>query len=459
MDLSRLRMSISSNIKLTNKQQTVVDSTEPAILVNAVAGSGKTSTLMALAAKHGNGLYLAFNKAIVTDVIAKLPVGWSCKTFNSFGLGITKEHYPTAKVNFKKYQKKSYSAAATLANHHMCMNGNVSEVSWGMTADHFRISRQFINEAQDILTKGKAKTDEISGEDMLQYPIDRGWKSKHYDVVLVDECQDLNPQQIAFLSCIPTDRIVFVGDRNQAIYGFRGSDPYAIEKLKDAYNPIEIEMSESFRCPTAVVDVISGIVPSMMTRKQGGQVSRVRINDVVFDEDCFIISRTNSSLIKLAYTFLKSGEDFSIGSAFIRQLNFDLTPFMKKANSLSELASAVDYKYRQELSKAQKNRWSSAAIQSKYDGIVALIEAANSMAEVKEFITSLALHSDGSSTRRLMTIHAAKGLENDHVYFLNPEACEYFKNQTDIGWRKQEEDNLYYVACTRTLSKLTFVKG
>ena len=67
---------------------------------------------------------------------------------------------------------------------------------------------------------------------MLQYPIDNGWKSKQYDIVLVDECQDLNPQQIAFLGCIPTKRVVFVGDVNQAIYGFRGSDPYAIEKIK-----------------------------------------------------------------------------------------------------------------------------------------------------------------------------------------------------------------------------------
>ena len=80
---------------------------------------------------------------------------------------------------------------------------------------------------------------EISADDMLQYPIDYGWKSKEYDIVLVDECQDLNPQQIAFLGCIPTKRVVFVGDINQAIYGFRGSDPYAIDKIKDTYNPIE----------------------------------------------------------------------------------------------------------------------------------------------------------------------------------------------------------------------------
>ena len=86
MDLSRLGSTPTSSINLTTKQQKVVDSNATTILVNAVAGSGKTATLMELAKKYDSGLYLAFNKAIVNDVLDKLPMGWSCKTFNSLGL-------------------------------------------------------------------------------------------------------------------------------------------------------------------------------------------------------------------------------------------------------------------------------------------------------------------------------------------------------------------------------------
>ena len=56
-----------------------------------------------------------------------------------------------------------------------------------------------------------------------------------------------------------------------------------------------------------------------------------------------------------------------------------------------------------------------------------------------------------------MSIHAAKGLEAEHVYFLESGIIKYFKSVTQEEWRKQEENNLYYVACTRALSKLTFV--
>ena len=94
----------SNNIKkVTKQQQIVIDSNEPTVLVNAVAGSGKTSTLMYLAEKYKNGIYLAFNKAIVKEVMPKLPVGWTCKTFNAFGLSLVRQHFPTSRVNFKKY--------------------------------------------------------------------------------------------------------------------------------------------------------------------------------------------------------------------------------------------------------------------------------------------------------------------------------------------------------------------
>jgi len=85
--MSNLSIPSIKNLKSTKQQQNIIDSNEESILVNAVAGSGKTSTLMMLADKYDKGIYLAFNKAIVKEVVPKLPMGWICKTFNSFGLG------------------------------------------------------------------------------------------------------------------------------------------------------------------------------------------------------------------------------------------------------------------------------------------------------------------------------------------------------------------------------------
>ena len=81
--MKKFTLSGNQQHNLTVQQQAVVDSNEPTVIVNAVAGSGKTATLMHLATRYRKGIYLAFNKAIVKDVVPKLPIGWlKCCAFS-----------------------------------------------------------------------------------------------------------------------------------------------------------------------------------------------------------------------------------------------------------------------------------------------------------------------------------------------------------------------------------------
>lgn len=457
MNLNALAGNASKKLNLTNQQQDIVDSTEKTILVNAVAGSGKTATLMEMAKQYDKGIYLAFNKAIVKDVIDKLPMGWQCNTFNSFGLKLIRQHWPKSKVNFRKYYDYGSGAPVMLVSNHMSLSGNISDTSWKDTCQRFKIAKMYIPEAKSILAQGKLDTSVISGDDMLQYPIDNGWKSDPYDIVLVDECQDLNPQQIDFLSCIPTKKIVFVGDANQAIYGFRGSDPFALEKIKDTYFPEEYQLSESFRCPVELLQAVKRIVPQIVSKKTGGKIYTQRSNDVDYAEECFIISRINSHLIILANQFIREKKHFSIGSKFIKQLKNNLNPMLRGASNITEVRRRIQTKYDADYEAASDNKWNKASIENKYDSLLTIMDYCNSLSEIKEFIEDLNMHKDGSSTRKLMTIHASKGLETEHVYFLKSDMCEYFKDRALAYWEKQQEDNLYYVACTRALQTLTFV--
>jgi len=446
---------------LTVQQQAVVNSTEPTVIVNAVAGSGKTATLMHLATKYKKGIYLAFNKAIVKDVIPKLPLGWTCKTFNAFGLGMVKQHYPYAKVDFLKYSRNNYSHpnANVLVSKHMCMNGNISETSWKTTCDRFKISHSYIKEAQELLARGQEDTNVISGDDMLQYPIENGWKSNKYEIVLIDECQDLNPQQIEFLTCIPTERIVFVGDINQAIYGFRGSDPYAMDKIRDHYNPTDYELTETFRCPQEILTTVKHIVPNIFSKKTNGQVIiEGNMSNIEYPDECFIISRTNSNLVRLAYKFIQENKHFSIGGTFITQLKKDLNKVFNGCTSLTEMQENVVTQYEREITRAKGNKWSITSIENKYDSLLAIIKIATNPEDIHVFVKNLAMHSDSASCRKLMTIHAAKGLETPTVFFINSDSCAYFKEKAGTEWEKQQEDNLYYVACTRALKTLVFTK-
>ena len=448
-----------SQLTFTQEQQDILDSTEPAILVNAVAGSGKTSVLMEMAKKYSNGLYLAFNKAIVTDVLDKLPNGWSCKTFNSFGLRLIYENAKDITVDFNKY-KKMYGEepSVRLAQHHMVLGGNASEASWRDTANRFTVSTVYIPEAKRILKGGLAASSVVSGDEMLEYPIQNGWQSEHYDIVLVDECQDLNPQQIKLLSCIPTDRIVFVGDLNQAIYGFRGSDPRAISFLKEQYSTVSYPMNESFRCPIEVLTEVKHIVPKITSKKTGGRVYQVSKAHVQYPEECFITSRTNASLIKLAYRLIHDNEPFSISAKFVNSLKSRLNYVLKTSANIQIVRDSLLKQYNKEIAIFETKSWNATTMHDKYNGLFSIVNNCNTIGEVHAFIKRMTLHTNSSSPRKLLTIHGVKGLETSHVYFLDPDMCAYFKNKTRVKWEKQQEDNLYYVACTRALESLTFVR-
>jgi len=60
-------------MQLTDEQRAVIEANEPILKINAVAGSGKTTTLMEYAERRRNKriLYLAYNKAVVDEMRAK----------------------------------------------------------------------------------------------------------------------------------------------------------------------------------------------------------------------------------------------------------------------------------------------------------------------------------------------------------------------------------------------------
>jgi len=72
--------------RLTDEQKQCVETARCGkdLKIKAFAGSGKTSTLVAIARElPGKGLYLAYNKAIQTDAARKFPSHVDCKTAHS----------------------------------------------------------------------------------------------------------------------------------------------------------------------------------------------------------------------------------------------------------------------------------------------------------------------------------------------------------------------------------------
>lgn len=79
------------------------------------------------------------------------------------------------------------------------------------------------------------------------------WRFRH---VLVDEAQDLNPAQYRMLRGIVGDRLdlFLVGDPDQAVYGFNGSDPALLSEVDRHLPGIEVvRLPTNHRCTPQIV--------------------------------------------------------------------------------------------------------------------------------------------------------------------------------------------------------------
>lgn len=83
----------------------------------------------------------------------------------------------------------------------------------------------------------------------------------HFGAVVVDEYQDLTPQQLRVLTRIGEGRITFAGDLAQAIYGFAGASPAEIDAAVRTVSEDIIEFNESYRSSPAVLDLVNSLNP------------------------------------------------------------------------------------------------------------------------------------------------------------------------------------------------------
>ena len=81
----------------------------------------------------------------------------------------------------------------------------------------------------------------------------------HFGAVIVDEYQDLTPQQLRVLQRIGSGRITFAGDLAQGIYSFAGARPVQMHRLIESLCDDAIEFNESHRSSPAVLKMVNAV--------------------------------------------------------------------------------------------------------------------------------------------------------------------------------------------------------
>lgn len=92
--------------------------------------------------------------------------------------------------------------------------------------------------------------------------------------IMIDEYQDTNDIQEAFISLIANNNVYMVGDIKQSIYRFRGSNPSIFKDKYDKYSKgddgAKIDLIKNFRSRKEVLDNINRIFDLIMDDNLGG---------------------------------------------------------------------------------------------------------------------------------------------------------------------------------------------
>lgn len=458
------------------------------LVVIARAGTGKTTTIIegVNRAPEQAILLAAFNKKIADELATRITNPHAhAKTLHAIGFGIVRRYKPTVRVlngteradmltqavvptapdAIKTLVSKLHTKGREIAPHSK-QYGDLTDLAvrfecepdeeW--EADGY--DAEFVERgALAAMEYAATHYEAIDYSDMIFLPVRNRWISKQYDLVVVDEAQDMTVAQLEIAQGVCRGRICLVGDNKQAIYGFRGADSNSLQRLKTELNARELKLTTTYRCGTTIVDEARVYVPDFEAgpHNPAGDVAYLDRTKLVESAQLgdFILSRVNAPLVPLAMQLLRSGKRARIAGRDIgsglRGLIRRLTK-KRRIQTVEDLAAAIRSWEASEVRKWQEAERPARveAVQDQAAMLLDLIENTESIRDVEDRIDAL-FTDDGLGQVGVITcssVHKAKGLEANRVFVLR---------NTLLRFPDDEETNIFYVAVTRAKQSLVYV--
>jgi superfamily I DNA/RNA helicase len=332
------------------------------------------------------------------------------------------------------------------------------------------LSDKEIELAIQLLTLGQKLNNIIDYTDMLYLPLFYDYDAPQYDLVYIDECQDLNTAQrlLMLKSVKPNGRFIAVGDKNQAIYGFSGSDDESFDKLTQLDNTTILGLSETYRCGHNIVETVKHIVSQIVPHKNNvqGVVNKTdSVNNIAYGD--MVLCRNTYPLVKLCLKFITENKKANVMGADIGKTLIKLiegTNETKTVNAIAKLYAdlqTVLNRIMRTYNISPENAMRKGEYTNALERIKVFEIIYNDLPEDKrEFVENITaklaqIFKDERDGILLSTIHRAKGLESDKVFIIHAELMPspYAKKM----WELKQEDNLIYVARTRAIQQLSYV--
>lgn len=478
-----------------------VETSDKNLVINAVAGSGKTFTIVN-ACKRVNLdkqdiLFLAFNKSIVDELSVKIGAYAEVRTCHSFGMSalykafgrkpiVKQDKWRTIadrrfrnvygdeltpsiltqalnifdKCRLDLVKTREFDKIYSIADHHGIIIDD--DCVFDMVSDLLSIAYTIPNDYC------------IDYTDMLTLAVTACRKYvPHYKLVFIDECQDLDTsKRELMLLASKGGRFVAVGDPKQAINGFAGADCESFGKLLALPNVMQLPLSVNYRCGSEIIKMAQDIVPHITAHDgaiKGEVVTANELTKDLFGKNVMVLCRKNAPLVSTALKCIASGITATIkGKDIAKGLVNLIKKVGGKTKSLATLDSKFDAYLHKEIAKVAKRNHITNDMAEQTPAIIGLkdriacIDAVMAYANttsVDMLITEIEnLFSDYRMNDAVCfsTIHKSKGLEADKVVILAPDKLPLcWKGQ--LEWQAEQEMNLKYVAITRAKKQLTIL--
>lgn len=449
------------------------------ILVEAAAGSGKTTTLVDYANhwREHRGLYLAFNKEIANQAQSRFPPWVKAQTMHSFAyraLNVARfKDRLTGRIRWHTIRQAGVDVHSEyLAPDRMrrCVLGAITNFcndgGRELTLEHCGLEKSPPVTQANVLPKiaaivkrfinyensGLPFTHDIYLKNLEMY----GSIGNAADYIMIDEAQDSNGVTLS-LAKNSGRPVIYIGDQKQSIYAFRG----AINAMKLVETKHHLPLSMSWRFGQIVADLCNHILSfsddKLMTPIRGrpDRVTSVEPYLGKAPSRSFILSRTNARLFE-GLISLPPKTTFHVAGGFDVLAGQLLSAW---ALSRDDQKAVTDPYIRQFL------KWEDMLEEAEEDDpdakkLVKIVkdhgdQIPNIIDRLREFHRPH--HQDAQII--LSTAHKAKGLEADCVVVLDdfPTLKELQARLLDGKMAEidyEQELNLSYVACSRARYRL-----
>lgn len=520
---------ISSKLKALGAEvQEQTEQALPHLMIKAYAGSGKTSTLVEglrllvegstkfnpspqqeavwaeLLKSDGQAktfCMTSFGTEIVKTLEERIPKHPSCvaKTLHSIGLKAINDSYG------KRFEPDQYKSGKILASlkgmpydrllqNHQDLCDNVSElVSYCKlnALDHtvtdtklrwvmdqysldFELNGDIAVGTTAVLQKScKGGLESIDFDDMIWLPVVNNLILPTFDILFVDECQDLNVCQQK-LALKLGRRLVLCGDPHQAIYAFAGADANSYNNLHEVLKStsvgcIDLPLSVSFRCSQAVIREAKQWVPGIDPCSDNPE-GKVSSGDMAWMEQWvmpgdLVICRNNAPLVSQCLKFLAAGKKAyirgrkNIAKGLVRLV----TKIAKQCRCGDNIRSFIDgvivWKTQEIIKAEQETPPDERQMDYIRDRAACMEVLSRNVPTVKSLRDKIyAIFEDKTSEGiQLSTIHQAKGIEAKRVFFIRTKGNECPAPWAKTETQQQQERNLRYIGITRSIEELIYV--